>query len=127
MANLEREVANLQGHVDTLKSKVESLSAGRKETEERQANMAEYTAAMQLKAEQLRELQQHADNDPEKIELLQKAIKQCREGTNRWVDNIYSIKVGGWVGGWVGGCVVLLFFFSPILPPTYPPHERATW
>ncbi|EWM26073.1 meiotic nuclear division protein 1 [Nannochloropsis gaditana] len=90
--NLESEVARLKAHVSTLEEKAAALSAGRQDSEKRRQNMEDYETALALKTKQLEEVQRFKDNDPVKIERLEAQAALCKQGVNRWTDNIFSIK-----------------------------------
>ncbi|KAF8388908.1 hypothetical protein HHK36_025589 [Tetracentron sinense] len=68
------------------------LKKGREESDEREEALRELKA-IELKYYELKdEMGQYADNDPAALEALKKAIEVAHAATNRWTDNIFTMR-----------------------------------
>lgn len=90
-AKLEAEMAGstqlcLNLEADIEKARLTRSSSDRVET------LAEYRTLLAEVKELNVGLEQFRCNDPEEVKRVEREAKMCREASNRWVDNIASIK-----------------------------------
>ncbi|XP_076337784.1 meiotic nuclear division protein 1 homolog isoform X1 [Tachypleus tridentatus] len=97
--NRKRKLEDLKKQIDEAKKKLKSLNEavtkaqiGREDTEHRTKLLKEVNLAEKEKEELKGEIQKYKDSDPEVLEGLKKQTEMAKEATNRWTDNIFSIK-----------------------------------
>ena len=92
LGNLEEEEGKLDERMGRAKRSREEVLVGREEGEERTFKMqrlGELKREITTLGERVEELK---ENDPEEVERLEKSALDCREGANRWTDNLWEIK-----------------------------------
>eukprot|EP00890_Picochlorum_soloecismus_P000938 jgi/Picsp_1/1845/NSC_05312-R1_meiotic nuclear division protein 1 homolog len=89
---LESKLSSLEKESTVLKDKVEKARVGKEDSKERQDLDKRVQVLSNNIAEKKRELEEFAENDPERFEQLKKAKTECRDSVNRWTDNIFILK-----------------------------------
>jgi len=91
---LEEAKTKLQEAEDRVKVSTNNLAEatkGREESPERTKILQNIDDLRAKKSKLEGEVQKFKDCDPELIDELKKEIETCKEATNRWTDNIYSL------------------------------------
>ncbi|KAL4158028.1 hypothetical protein PRNP1_003808 [Phytophthora ramorum] len=95
LSELEQHHQTVQDKLVKVKQNVEKQKGLRPESEER-AQKLRRLEEQKAKVQVLRTKVQHlAENDPEILEQLERKVRMAKEGSDRWTDNVYTLK--SWV------------------------------
>ncbi|XP_013794197.1 meiotic nuclear division protein 1 homolog isoform X1 [Limulus polyphemus] len=97
--NRKRKLEDLKKQIEEAKKKLKSVNEavtkaqiGREDTENRTKLVKELNLAEKEKEELKEEIQKYKDSDPDVLESIKKQTEIAKEATNRWTDNVFSIK-----------------------------------
>jgi len=82
----------LKKKLSDLETGILGKSCGREETDERKEVLEELSKEMEKRERMLNRLKDFAENDPAVLEQLVRETQEGVEATNRWTDNICSIR-----------------------------------
>ncbi|KAG7391009.1 Meiotic nuclear division protein 1 [Phytophthora pseudosyringae] len=95
LSELEQRRQTVQDKLDKVKQHVEEQKALRSESDERVQKLRRLDE-QKAKVKALRTKAQHlAENDPATLEELERKVRMAKEGSDRWTDNVYTLK--SWV------------------------------
>ncbi|KAH7484403.1 hypothetical protein KRP22_005572 [Phytophthora ramorum] len=95
LSELEQRHQTAQDKLVKVKQNVEKQKGLRPESEERVQKLRRLEE-QKAKVQVLRTKVQHlAENDPEILEQLERKVRMAKEGSDRWTDNVYTLK--SWV------------------------------
>ncbi|XP_037514452.1 meiotic nuclear division protein 1 homolog [Rhipicephalus sanguineus] len=92
---LKTKVEDVQKKLKFVESQLAKAQVGREDSSEREELMSKLSELERDRDEVSAELDKHRDCDPEVLEEVKKQTLVAKEATNRWTDNIFSIK--SWV------------------------------
>lgn len=92
---LKTKVEDAQKKLKFVDSQLAKAQVGREDSSEREELMSKLSDLERDRDKVLAELEKHKDCDPEVLEEVKKQTLVAKEATNRWTDNIFSIK--SWV------------------------------
>ncbi|KAG6973830.1 hypothetical protein JG687_00000678 [Phytophthora cactorum] len=95
LSELEQRRQTVQEKLAKVKQKVEEQTSLRSESDERVQKLRRLEE-QKAKVKELRTKVQHlAENDPAILEELERKVRMAKEGSDRWTDNVYTLK--SWV------------------------------
>lgn len=95
LAELEQRKQTLQGKLEKVKQNTDEQKSLRSESEERVQKL-QRLEQQRAKVQAMRTKVQHlAENDPAILDELQKKVRVAKEGSDRWTDNVFTLK--SWV------------------------------
>ncbi|KAJ1946373.1 Meiotic nuclear division protein 1, partial [Linderina macrospora] len=94
IADLEKDIGQIDTKIDALGSSIEKAQFGREQTDERAALTEELAEVEARWSSQQEELQQFKECDPELMNQRRKETVVAQDAANRWTDNIFIIQ--GW-------------------------------
>ena len=74
------------------KTRLESASAVRPESDDRSAKLQQLSALKSDISEFERQVEALKENDPAEIEKMENNITLCRDASNRWTDNLLQVR-----------------------------------
>lgn len=89
---LEAKKNELQAKLDEIQQAIEKASVNKEETEERLEKDKKNQEFKKRLAELNKDLGQYEELDPVEFEKLKKKVTLAKDATNRWTDNILSMK-----------------------------------
>ncbi|KAG3121641.1 hypothetical protein PI124_g1586 [Phytophthora idaei] len=95
LSELEQRRQTVQEKLAKVKQKVEEQTSLRSESDERVQKLRRLEE-QKAKVKELRTKVQHlAESDPTILEELERKVRMAKEGSDRWTDNVYTLK--SWV------------------------------
>ncbi|XP_075542556.1 meiotic nuclear division protein 1 homolog isoform X2 [Dermacentor variabilis] len=92
---LKTKVDDVQKKLKFVENQLAKAQVGREDSSEREELISKLSDLERSRDEVSAELEKHKDCDPEVLEEIKKQTVVAKEATNRWTDNIFSIK--SWV------------------------------
>jgi Mnd1 HTH domain len=90
-SKIEAEMAGSSALCANLESDIEKARMNRSASD-RSVHLEEYHKLLFESTELDKKLEEYRSNDPEEIKRVQAEAMMCRDASNRWVDNLGSIK-----------------------------------
>ncbi|XP_076244366.1 meiotic nuclear division protein 1 homolog isoform X2 [Calliopsis andreniformis] len=92
ISKASKKIVEAEFKLQKLKEACEKEKIGKEDTEERQALLLELEE-LKAKEDQLRkQIAKFSDADPEVVAKLGEKVKEYKEATNTWTDNIFAIQ-----------------------------------
>ncbi|KAL3163083.1 Meiotic nuclear division protein 1 [Trebouxia sp. C0010 RCD-2024] len=88
LVKAQTQVKHNEEQCSNLQQKLQSSVTGRQETAEREAKLAEVATHEKQLRDIQNQLEQYAENDPDKINSMKEAAGIAKDAANRWLDNI---------------------------------------
>lgn len=92
LTQLTEQVNECEKKIASTTKLLKQAGSGREQSDERNLILEELTQKEKLCKELEQELERYRECDPELLENLQKETLMSKEGTNRWTDNVFTIK-----------------------------------
>ena len=92
MESLKKEVKEKEEKLEKLKDTREEEKVGREDTEERRQLLTTIAEKQNKLDEMRKELQKHAEFDPDLYDSLAESTKVAQNAVTRWTDNIFQLE-----------------------------------